>query len=300
MVNDAMRGKICLVTGASGGIGQAAALGLAQQGATVVVVARDRTRGAAAMHRIQVDSGNGAVDLVLADLSSQRAIRTLAATIQQRYERLDVLINNAGGVFSKRQTTEDGIEWTLALNHLAPFLLTNLLLDMLTRSATPQVPARIVTVSSGAQGIGKINFDDLQGAQRYSGFRAYSQSKLANVLFTYELARRLAGSSVTANCLHPGVVSTGFGKNNRSVIRVFAQLGAPFMRSPAQGADTVIYLASSPDVVGVTGKYFYDRKPVPSSKQSYDEAIAQRLWDVSAQLTGLAKHADLPEQSAVA
>lgn len=291
-MQDTMRGKICLVTGASGGIGQATALGLAQQGATVIAVARDRTRGAAAVHNIKTQSGNGAVDLLLADLSSQHAIHQLANTVQQRYPRLDVLVNNAGGVFSERRLTEDGIEWTLALNHLAPFLLTNLLLDLLK----PRAPARIITVSSGAQGIGKINFDDLQGAKRYSGFRAYSQSKLANVLFTYELARRLHGTGVTANCLHPGVVSTGFGKNNRGVTSLFARLDAPFMRSPAQGADTVIYLASSPDVANVTGRYFYNRKPAQTAKESYDEKVARRLWEVSAQLTGLATTVDVLER----
>lgn len=294
-MNNGMNGKVCLITGASSGIGQAAALGLAQQGATVVVVARDRTRGAAAVADIVARSRNPAVELVLADLSSQQAVRQLAATVEQRYPRLDVLINNAGGVFSQRQITQDGIEWTFAVNHLAPFLLTNLLLDLLLVSA----PARIVTVSSGAQGIGVINFDDLQGSARYSAFRSYSQSKLANVLFTYELARRLDPTQVTANCLHPGVVRTGFGKNNQGIVRTAVSLAAPFLRSPEQGAETVTYLASSPDVAGVTGGYFYNSKPAQSSNTSHDPQIAKQLWDVSAQMTGLVDTA-VPHRAAPA
>jgi NAD(P)-dependent dehydrogenase (short-subunit alcohol dehydrogenase family) len=276
-----MRGKVCLVTGGTSGIGKAAALGLARLGATVCIVGRDRERCVVAVDEIKQQSGNKDVELLLADLSSQRSIRKLAGDFKRKHRRLHVLVNNAGGVFPYTRTV-DGIEQTFAVNHLAYFMLTNLLLDTLKRSA----PARIVNVSSEAERGGKINFDDLQGQKKYRSFRAYSQSKLANILFTYELARRLGSTSVTVNALHPGVVATRFGRD-LGPVRWLYKLGGRAMRTPEQGAETVIYLASSPEVEGVTGQYFQDCKPIKSAPVSYDETIAQRLWQVSAEMTRL-------------
>jgi NAD(P)-dependent dehydrogenase (short-subunit alcohol dehydrogenase family) len=284
MSSDHMTGKVCVVTGASRGVGQETALGLARMGATVVAVARDPSRGAGAVTDIKARSGSDAVHLVVADLSSQAAIRELAGRLTEEYERLHVLVNNAGAVNMKRSVTVDGIETTFAVNHLAYFLLTGLLLPLLKASA----PSRIVNVSSDAHTGGKIRFDDLQGEQRYNGWAAYSQSKLANVLFTYELARRLQGTGVTANCLHPGVIATGFGKNNAGWLGWGLRIAAPFMTKPAKGAETSIYLASSPEVEGLTGKYFQRCKEKPSSPASYDEVVAARLWQVSAEMTGIA------------
>jgi len=277
-----MSGKVCLVTGATSGIGRVTARELAQMDATVVAVGRNRQKGAETVAEIKRRSANDKVEFMQADLSSQESIRDLARTFTAKYDQLQVLVNNAGGVFSKRETTVDGLEMTFALDHLAYFLLTTLLLPVLERSA----PARIINVSSGAQGTGKIDFDDLQGAKRYSGWRAYSQAKLANVLFTYELARRLQGTGVTANCLHPGFVATGFAQNNSGALQALIKAGQVFAISPEKGAETSVFLASSPLVEGVSGKYFANKKEKKSAKQSYDESAARRLWDVSAQLTG--------------
>lgn len=276
--------KTALVTGATSGIGKATAEALARQGMTVVLVARDAEKGRAVLEEIRSKSGNPNLDVLLADLSSQAAIRRLAEEFQRKYSKLHVLVNNAGGVFSARKLTVDGLEYTFAFNHLAYFLLTNLLLDTLRASA----PARIVNVSSGAQGMGKINFADLQGEQRYSVQAAYSQSKLANVLFTYALARRLEGTGVTANVLHPGVVRTNFGRVETPLLwRVLFPLIDPFMLTPEKGAETAVYLATSPEVEGVSGKYFAKQKAVRSHSISYDQAVQERLWEVSAQLTHL-------------
>jgi NAD(P)-dependent dehydrogenase (short-subunit alcohol dehydrogenase family) len=224
------------------------------------------------------------VDVFAADLSAQAEVRRLAAQVLDTYPRLDVLVNNAGGFWAHRHVTADGLEHTFALNHLAPFLLTNLLLDRLAASA----PARIVTVSSGAQARGRIDFDDLQGERNYSGQRAYSQSKLANVMFTYELARRLEGTGVTATVCHPGVVRTGFGTEDQAAhMAIMICLARLFMKTPAQGAVTPIYLACSPQVEGVTGRYFANRKPRTSGKASYDTTAAARLWQASAGLAGM-------------
>jgi NAD(P)-dependent dehydrogenase (short-subunit alcohol dehydrogenase family) len=279
-----MAGRTVLVTGGTGGIGKATAQGLAALGARVGVVGRDRTRAEAAAAEIRATSGGNAVDVFPADMSSLAEVRRLAAEVLDAYPRLHVLVNNVGGYWAHRHVTADGLEHTFAVNHLAPFLLTNLLLDRLTASA----PARVVTVSSGAQAMGRIDFDDLQGEQRHSGQRAYSQSKLANVMFTYELARRLDGTGVTATVLHPGVVRTAFGAEDASAFfRVMLPVARPFMKSPARGAATSIYLASSPDVEGVTGRYFVNGKPRTSSRSSYDTDAQARLWQVSADLTGL-------------
>ncbi len=278
-----MRDKICLVTGATFGIGQVTARALAQQGARVIVVGRNQEKCSVTVSQIQQQTGNRAVEYLLADLSSQSAVRQLAQEFKSRCRQLHVLVNNAGAVFFQRQVTVDGIEMTFGLNHLSCFLLTHLLLDVIQASA----PARIVNVASRAHERARIHFDDLQGKQSYNAMRAYGQSKLGNVLFTYELARRLAGTRVTANALHPGVVGTGFAANNGSLVRLGLRLFHLFTINPEQGAQTSIYLAASPEVEGITGKYFVDRQAVPSSPMSYDTAVAGRLWQVSAEMTGL-------------
>ena len=273
-----MIGKTVLVTGGTGGIGKATALGLAALGATVGITGRDRARASAAAGEIATASGNQAIDVFVVDVSAQANVRRLAHDVLDRYSRLDVLVNNVGGFWGTRHVTADGLEHTFAVNYLASFLLTDLLLSRLKTSA----PARIVNVSSGAQSMGKLDFEDLQGARRYSGQKAYNQSKLANVVFTYELARRLAGTRVTANVLHPGVVRTSFATEDASLVwKLLLPLIRPFLKSPKQGAATSIYLASSPQVEGVSGKYFVNRKPRASAKSSYDTAAAARLWQVS-------------------
>ena len=282
-----MDGKVCLITGATSGIGKATAMGLASMGASVVMVGRDRGRGEAALAEIKEGSANASVDLMLADLSSQEEIHRLADEFEEAYPRLDVLINNAGVIRSKRVTTADGIEMTFAVNHLAPFLLTNLLLDLLKASA----PSRIVNVSSGEQRNGTIDFDDLQGEKVYKTAKAYSQSKLANVLFTYELARRLEGTGVTANCLHPGAgVRTNLGSGVSGVFGFTVRALTPLMKSPEKGAQTSIYLASSPEVEGLSGKYFVKKVEARSSDVSHDKRLARHLWEVSADLTNLPAH----------
>jgi len=280
-----MAGKTVLITGGTGGIGRATAVGLAALGARVAVSGRDHTRARAAAADIRAASGNPAVDAFAADLSAQAEVRRLAGEVLAAYPRLDVLVNNVGGFWATRRVTADGLEHTFAVNHLAGFLLTNLLLDRLKASA----PARVVTVSSGAQAKGKIDFDDLQGVHGYSGPKAYSQSKLANVMFTYELARRLEGTGVTATVLHPGVVRTAFGAEDPAPFaKILTPLARPFMKTPQDGAVTSVFLASSPKVEGVTGTYFANGKPKTSSKASYDTAAAARLWKVSADLVALA------------
>ena len=273
-----------LVSGGTGGIGKATAIGLAALGARVGITGRDLTRARAAAADISHESGNPAVDVFAADMSSQAEVRGLAVAVLDAYPRLDVLVNNVGGYWNTRHVTADGLERTFALNHLAPFLLTNLLLQRLIAGA----PARVVTVSSNAQAMGRIDFDDLQGERSYSGARAYNQSKLANVLFTYELARRLGDRGVTANVLHPGVVRTAFGAEDPGfVLRLFVPLAMLMMKTPERGAATSIYLASSPAVEHVTGRFFANGKPRTSSKSSYDAATASRLWQVSTDLVGL-------------
>jgi NAD(P)-dependent dehydrogenase (short-subunit alcohol dehydrogenase family) len=279
-----MSEKVCLITGATSGIGKATAMELVKMGASVVMVGRDRGRGEAALAEIKEKSANASVDLMLADLSSQQEIHRLAGEFKEAYPRLDVLINNAGLFRSKRITTADGLETTFAVNHLAYFLLTKLLLDVLKASA----PSRIVNVSSGDHNNGAIDFDDLQGEKGYKGAKAYSQSKLADVLFTYELGRRLEGTGITANCLHPGAgVRTNFGSGVFGVFGLIVRALRPFMISPEKGAETSIYLASSPEVEGLSGRYFVKKAEARSSDVSYDESRARRLWEVSAELTNL-------------
>jgi NAD(P)-dependent dehydrogenase (short-subunit alcohol dehydrogenase family) len=278
-----MTGRTVLVTGATGGIGKATAVGLAAMGAHLAITGRDRDRTEAAAREIRA-AGGGPVDVFVGDLSAQAEVRRLAAEVLERLARLDVLVNNVGGYWNSRHVTADGLERTFALNHLAPFLLTNLLLDRLTKSA----PARVVTVASNAHSMGRIDFDDLQGARSYSGSRAYDQSKLANVLFTYELARRLQGTPVTANAVHPGMVNTSFGAEDPGgTQRLLVPFIRPFMKSPARGAATSIHVASAPELEHVTGRYFANSKPKRSSERSHDEAVAARLWRVSSEPVGL-------------
>jgi len=279
-----MEGKICLVTGATSGIGLVTVQALARQGATVILVGRDPARTHATVQRLQHESGNDQVVGLLADLSVQSQIRQLAGEVQRRFPRLDVLLNNAGALFTERQLSADGIEMTLALNHLVYFLLTHLLLESLRASPS----ARIVNVASNAHRRVSFHFGDPQGTLRYHGWRAYCQSKLANLLFTYALAQQLTGTSITVNAVHPGFVATSFGHNNRGLFAWFVRLAQRTALSPEQGADTLIYLATSPDVEGVSGMYFVKQQMVMSSQASYDQDAAQRLWQLSQRLTGLA------------
>ena len=283
--NSSMHGKICMVTGANSGIGKATALALAQMGATVVMVCRDRARGEQARSEITTTSGNNAVDLLQADLSSQQSIRQLVEDFQHHYTHLHVLINNAGAAFpGRRRETVDGVEMTFAVNYLAPFLLTNLLLDVLTAST----PARIVNVSSAAHQSGSMQLDDLQAEKRYRPMRTYPQAKLAVVLFTYELARRLQGMGVTVNCLHPGFVATNFAQSDGGpAVRLLVKVLGSFGASPQEGANTSIYLASSAEVEGVTGQYFVKCIPRRSAAISYDESLQRHLWEQSAKLVNL-------------
>ena len=278
-----MAGRTVVITGGTGGIGKATAIGLAGLGSRVAITGRDDDRVQAAAAEIRHTTGNPDVEGFTADLSSQAEVRRLATAILEAYPRLDVLVNNVGGFWATRHVTVDGLERTFAVNHLAGFLLTSLLLDRLRASAS----SRVVTVSSAAHAMGAIDFDDIQGEHGYSGQKAYNQSKLANVMFTYELARRLAGSGLTANALHPGVVDTGFGAEDPSrIYRFLVPLARPFMKTPQRGAATSIYLASSPEVEGITGRYFVDRRARTSSKASYDADAAARLWQVSTGLVG--------------
>jgi NAD(P)-dependent dehydrogenase (short-subunit alcohol dehydrogenase family) len=280
-----MQGKICLITGGTNGIGKSTAQGLARLGATVVIVGRDAQKTRQVVEEIRSATDNENVDSLLADLSSQQEVRRLASEFKRKYSQLHVLLNNAGGTFTPRQLSVDGIEMTLALNHLAYFLLTNLLLDMLEVSA----PARIINVSSDAHSRGTIDFDNLQGERSYSSFGPYGNSKLANILFTIELARRLEGTGVTVNALHPGLTSTGFGKNNPGLLMKIMGVVIPLIaRSPEKGAVTSIYLASSPEVQSITGKYFVDCKVTQPAPQAADSAVAKKLWDVSADMVHLA------------
>jgi NAD(P)-dependent dehydrogenase (short-subunit alcohol dehydrogenase family) len=281
-----MQGKVCLITGGTNGIGKSAAQALAQMGATVVIVGRNAQKTGQVAADIRLATGSPNVDSLLADLSSQQDIRRLASDFQSRHSRLHVLLNNAGGTYLKRQLSVDGIEMTFALNHLAYFLLTALLLDTLKASA----PARIISVSSDAHANGKIEFDNLQGERSYSGLGPYGNSKLANILFTRELAHRLEGSGVTANALHPGLTSTGFGRNNPGLLMTIMGVVIPLIaRSPEKGAATSVYLASSPEVQCTTGEYFVDSKVAQTAPQAADMAVARRLWDVSAEMVHLSE-----------
>jgi retinol dehydrogenase-14 len=275
-----MKGKVVLVTGGTSGIGRAAALELASQGATLVFTYRDKTRGEKTLAEIMQATGNGDVHMLDLDLASLASVRKAADGFRKEFSRLDVLINNAGGYFGYRKTTAEGYEYTFGVNHLGHFLLTNLLKDLLVSSR-----ARIINVSSEAQRTGQIHFDDLMLEESFTGFRAYAQAKLANILFTYELDRRWEGTGITVNAAHPGAVNTNFGNESKPFFRFLMKLGKPFLKSPAKGADTIVYLASSPEVEGVSGKYFAYRKEIRSNRESYDREIWKRLWEVSEKLT---------------
>ena len=272
-----LTGKIALVTGATAGIGLITAEALAKMGATVVIVSRNEQKCRDVVAQIQANSGNTRVEYIAGDLSAMAQVRSVAAEFLRRYDRLHILVNNAGAFINDRQVSADGYEMTFALNHLNYFYLTQLLQDTLIASA----PARIVNVSSDAHRGGKINFDDLMSEKSYSGFGVYSMTKLANVLFTNELAQRLEGSGVTANSLHPGFVATNFGKNNGGIVGLFMPVVQLFAINPEKGAETSIHLAASPDVEGVTGKYFTKKMPVQPAKAALDVAVQRRLWEVS-------------------
>lgn len=275
--------RVAIVTGANSGMGRATSLALARTGAQVVMLCRSKSRGEAALAEVKELSGSKSVELMLCDLGSMASIRAFSEKFRQKYCNLHVLVNNAGVILPGRHLTADGFELQFGVNHLGHFLLTNLLLDLLKASA----PARIINVSSGAHKIGRIHFDDINLQHNYSLIRAYAQSKLANILFTYELARRLQGTGVTANCLHPGAVATNMGINRETGFGTFITgLLKPFFQTAENGAETTIYLATSPEVEGVSGKYFYRKRPVQSSKRSYDVDTATRLWNLSGEMTG--------------
>ena len=279
-----MKGKVVLITGASSGIGKETAMGLAKMGASLVLVCRDREKGETAKEQIARAAGNVSIDLFQADLLPQREVRRVAAEIKATYPRLDVLVNNAGASFMDYAETEDGIERTMAINYFTPFLLTNLLLETLRNSA----PSRVVNVTSSEHYNARLDIDNINKDSRMGtvGSDAYRRSKLTVILFTYELARRLQGTGVTANCLHPGAVRTKMWDNAGALTPLFRFMSL-FMLSAEKGAQTSIYLASSPEVEGVSGKYFDKKMPKRSSGTSYDEALAKRLWDLSERTTGL-------------
>ncbi|MFX1391456.1 MAG: SDR family oxidoreductase [Promethearchaeota archaeon] len=275
-----MKGKICLITGANSGIGKATALGLSKLGASLVFACRDRSRAEEAILEIKEKTGNDSIDLILADLSSQKEIYKLVAEFKSRYDSLDVLINNAGVNLHKQIITEDGIENTFAVNYLAQFMLSNLLFDVLKKGN----PGRIINVASSVQAK-SIDFDDLKSDNHYRQMKAYAQSKLAVVLFTYEFARKIKDSGVTVNCLHPGYVKTNMIRKFRPFVKYFYHFIGLFMSTPRKGAKTSIYLASSPEIDGTSGKYFKSRKEAKSVKVSYDKDVAKKLWDLSVKLT---------------
>ncbi|MDA4121842.1 MAG: SDR family oxidoreductase [Thaumarchaeota archaeon] len=280
-----IQGKVCLITGGNSGIGKFTAIGLARMGAIAVMVSRDRAKGEAARDEIIRSSGakSESVELMIADLTSLDSVRRLASDFLQTHSSLHVLVNNAGLILAKRTVTKDGLETTFETNYLSHFLLTNLLLETLKSSA----PSRIINVTSDAHLSGHLDFEDLQLSSGYGAMKAYSRSKLSQILFTYELAKRLKGTGVTVNCVHPGVVATNWGRKSAGLLSFAVKFAGPFSLSSEKGADTSVYLASSPEVASVTGAYFTKRKQVRSSRESYDEAEAQRLWQVSMKLAGL-------------
>lgn len=283
-VESDMTGKICIVTGSNSGIGKETALALAEMGAKVVMIVRNPNAGEKARREIIDQSGNEDVDMLIADLSSMDQVRRVAREFKEKYKRLDVLVNNAGGINNEYHTSVDGNEMTFAVNYLAPFLLSHELLDILKESA----PSRIINVSSGAHTMGKIDFDNLQSEKKYSSFRAYGNAKLMLVMSTYELARRLEGTGVTANVLHPGVVHTNFGRSDGGRVRkAMYKAFSVFAKSPKKGAETSVYLATSPEVNSVSGKYFSNSKEKRSSKISYDLELQQRLWKKTEEILGI-------------
>jgi NAD(P)-dependent dehydrogenase (short-subunit alcohol dehydrogenase family) len=287
-----MNGKVVMVTGATSGIGVVTAHKLAEMGAEVVIVSRLESRLETAVRRIKAETGNDKVSYIQGDLSSTADVRHVANTFLQNHNRLDVLVNNAGAMFWNRLETVDGYEMTLALNHLSYFLLTHLLLDVLKRTASEHGEARIINVASDAHVQAKLNLDDIQQKQWQNGFWTYGVSKLMNIMFTYELARRLEGTGVTANVLHPGFIETGFGKNNGKLLSgIMSILHKVVAKPPTVGAETPVYLASSPEVKGITGKYWVDKKQKRSNEASYNVEEQKRLWEISEELTGITQSA---------
>lgn len=278
-----MKNKLVLITGANSGIGKATAIKLATLGANVVMLCRNKEKGETARQDIIQTSGNKNIALILIDLADLSSVRKAAEEIKAKYNHIDVLINNAGGYFAERKTSKDGYECTFAMNHLGHFLLTNLLLNELKVA----VNARIINLGAVIHKQGHINFDDLMTEKNYKGFGAYSNAKLANILFTKELTRRLQDTDITVNTLHPGMVRTNFTADASRLIKFLMTLLGRFLKSPEKGADTSVYLASSKDVAGISGKYFVNRKEKKSSPESYSEEVAKKLWDVSCELTGL-------------
>lgn len=275
-----MNDKVILITGATSGIGKTAALRMAEKGPTLVLLGRDPKRGKEAVEEIIQKTGNRNLDLLLADLSSQAEIRRVAAEFLTKYPRLDVLVNNAGLAVGTRTITVDGIEMTFAVNHLAYFLLTHLLLDRLKSSAR----SRIINVSSEAHRRVNLDFDNLQGEKKFSGFSAYSITKFCNILFTYELSRKLQGTGVKVNAMHPGYLSTGIFRAAPGFLKFLVKLTAG---KPERGGEAIDYLAFSPELSHITGKYFNGKKETPSSPGTQDHAAGERLWKMSADLTGI-------------
>lgn len=278
-----MKGKVVVITGATSGIGQVAAETLAGMGARIVQVARDKSRGEAALARLRQRAPGLAHTIHYADMSQLSQMKQVAAQIAAAESRIDVLINNAGALFSSRQVTEDGLELTFALNHISYFVLTLGLRERLVASS----PTRVVNTSSDAHKRARLDFSDLQSARGYSGFKVYGRSKLCNILFTRELARRLAGAGVTANCLHPGFVATRFGDQSGGALSFAVRAAKVFAISPEKGAETIVYLASSPDVANVSGEYFYQCRATTPTHEAQDDDAARRLWAETAKLAGL-------------
>ncbi|QHT67918.1 SDR family oxidoreductase [Rhodocytophaga rosea] len=281
-----MTGRICMITGANSGIGKVTALELAKQGMEIIMVCRDNKRGEEARKEIIAQSNNQKVHLYQCDLGIQADIVKLVQKIQQDFTSLDILINNAGLVLTERQTTQDGYEATFAINHLGPFLLTNLLLELLKKGKEP----RIITVSSEAHRLARLNFNNLASPANYGAWVAYGNSKLANILFTKYLAELVSPFGITANCLHPGVVATRFGKGNSGWIGTFFSIFSPFLITAQKGAETTVYLATSPEVKQITGEYFNKKKPKTPSKEALSRYNAEKLWELSINLTNLEKH----------
>ena len=282
-----MKDKTCLISGATQGIGFEAAKALAAKGATTVIAGRDERRTALAAEKITAATGNKDVSYLVADFSSLEDVRRFARDFTNIYPRLDVLVNNAGGMTRKRNVTKDGFEMCWGLNHLSYFLLTNELLPLLKKTGTDGAKSRIVNVASNAHFFGTIDFDDLQREKKYKQWEAYGQSKLANIMFTFALARRLEGSNVVTNCLHPGVVGTGFIANMGVLEKLASPIVKLFLLSPEEGAKTTIYLASAPDAASESGRYFAKQKLAKSSEESRDEVIQERLWEISAEQVGI-------------
>ncbi len=286
-----MIGKRILITGATNGIGKQAALELAKMGASLVIIGRDEIKTVKVARDIMQVSGNTDIDILVADLSSMEEIRRIASEFRQKFNRLDVLLNNAGALFSKFETSVDGYEMTFALNHFSYYLLTMLLLDIIKLTARDHGEARIINVSSSAHsaaGNDGLRLDAINDRSQFRAFRVYGGSKLANLLFTYQLARRLEGAGISVNAAHPGLVNTGFGDNMTGFMRyLFGLMKKVAGRSPQKGAETLIYLAASPEVAGISGKYFIDKQQKRSSDISYDEEQQRALWDYSANATGV-------------